>query len=65
MPVIRIDDLSMNVESEDAARRFLESLDLIMSLYELPRANGKYEYTIEENGGTPPREMGTRRNHIA
>ena len=63
MTVVKIDDLSVNVESEDEARRFLESLDLIMSLFERPRASGKYEYTIEESRGIPPREIGSRKNH--
>ena len=57
MPIVKIKALSIEVDSKEAANKFLRALDVILSLYEQPFEKGSYEYSIEisENGTNDPK----------
>jgi len=47
MTIVKIEDLTIKVDSKEAADKFLRALDVILSLYEQPHEKGSYEYSIE------------------
>lgn len=57
MPIVKIKALNIEVDSKEAADKFLRALDVILSLYEQPHEKGSYEYSIEisENGTIDPK----------